>query len=74
MIKRLENTKNGFQLFEDSNTEELKDILREYRKVSCLVMNKKTAKNRFRTALLGCNIVTINNSIQDDCFFVNRIG
>lgn len=74
MIRRLENTKNGFKLFEDSNSEELKDIFREYRKVSCLIMNKKTAKNRFRTALLGNNIVTINNSVPDDCFYMNRLG
>lgn len=74
MIEGFANTKNGFRLYDNSTSEELKDVFREYSKVNCIIMNKKTAKNRFRTALLGNNIVTINNSVADDCFYVNRIG
>ena len=62
--------KNGYIFADSSTDEDFQKICKSYEKVRCVICNSKTAKN-FRTPLLGYSIITINNKINDGCFFIN---
>lgn len=74
MICKHGDYKNGY-IFTSTSTndnEDFQEILKTYDKVRCIICNKNTARN-FRVGLLGNNIITINNKLNDGCFFINHL-
>lgn len=75
MIKRIENTKNGYELDETSTNKDLKDILENYdesKDVKCIIMNNDT-KKYFRVGIFSDNIITINNKIPNFQLYINGV-
>lgn len=74
MIHKLEGTKNGY-VIDDTSTaegfEDLEEICKQYEKTTCIICNAKTKQERFRVRLLGRDIITVNNKVPDDVFFLN---
>lgn len=68
MIIKLNGFKNKYQLTESSNSRDLSDLIAKYGKFRCIICNKETAL-RF----IPRDYVTVNNSIEDDVFYVNGI-
>lgn len=71
MICKHGDYQNGYVFTDTSTDEDFQKILKKYDKVRCIICNKKTAKN-FKVGLLGYSIITINNKINDGCFFINH--
>jgi hypothetical protein len=76
MIEKIEGKKNGYKVNKDSTSGDFKLILgtflRERGKVNCIITNRVTYP-RFSTPLLGHSIITINNKIGDDEFYINAV-
>ena len=72
MICKHGNYENGYIFTSTSTDEEFQEILNKYDKVRCVICNSNTARN-FRVGLWGTNIITINNKINDGCFFINQM-
>ena len=72
MIYKHPNYNNGYIFVETSTDKEFQEICNSYDKVNCIICNNKTVRN-FRIPLLGHSIITINNKINDGCFFINGI-
>ena len=72
MICKHGDYQNGYIFTNTSTDEDFQNILKEYDKIRCVICNKKTANN-FRVGLLGSNIITINNKLNDGCFFINNL-
>lgn len=73
MIYKAEGYKNGFKFDKSTTDADLQEALRPYkdsRNLHCLICNANTMK-QFKVGILSDNIITINNKIADDCFFVN---
>lgn len=71
MIYRLKNTEHGY-IMTDATNEEFQNLINSYpEKVSCIICNSDTAKH-FRIGLLSGNIMTINNTVNDDVIFINH--
>lgn len=68
MIIKLSGFKNKYQLTESSNSRDLIDLIDKYGKFRCIICNKETAL-RFRPR----GYVTVNNSIEDNVFFINGV-
>ena len=68
MIVKLGGFKNKYQLTESSNSRDLIDLIARYKRFRCIICNKETAL-RFKPRYY----VTVNNSIEDDVFYVNGI-
>lgn len=68
MIIKLSGFKNKYQLTESSNSRDLIDLIDKYGKFRCIICNKETAL-RFRPR----DYVTVNNSIEDNMFFINGV-
>lgn len=74
MIAKLENLTYGYKILDGTTKEEWNsfiDDFQKHHKIRCIICNSKTSKN-FRIPLLGSNIITINNKIVDDVFFLNH--
>lgn len=71
MICKHGDYQNGYIFTTSSTNEDFQNILETYDEVRCIICNKKTARN-FRIGLLGSNIITINNKLNDGCFFINH--
>lgn len=74
MIAKLERLTYGYRILEGTTKEEWNSFIDNFQKqhkIRCIICNSKTAKN-FRIPLLGNNIITINNKIVDDVFFLNH--
>lgn len=74
MIGKLEGLSYGYKILDWTTSEEWNEFINRFQKqekVRCIICNSNTAK-RFRTPLLGNNIITINNKILDDVFFLNH--
>ena len=81
MIKKHEGYKNGYYFVTDAPNKfffnktalDLRTILETYgdtfKRVIC---NSKTAKN-FKVTGVGKSPITINNTLNDGCFFVNSL-
>lgn len=63
--------RNKYILQDDSTNEEFKKIIKD-RKVNCIICNSNTAK-RFGTSFFGKSIITINNKMLDDVFYINGV-
>lgn len=72
MICKHGDYKNGYIFTSTSTNGDFQEILKTYDKVRCIICNKNTARN-FRVGLLGNNIITINNKLNDGCFFINHL-
>lgn len=72
MICKHGDYQNGYIFTLTSTDEDLQEILKTYDKVRCVICNKNTARN-FRIGLMGSNIITINNKLNDGCFFINHL-
>lgn len=71
MISKLNKTKHGYDISNATN-EEFQDLQKNYpEKVRCIICNSDMAKN-FRIGLLGQNIITINNRVNDGIVFINH--
>lgn len=75
MIKRIENTKNGYELDETSTNEDLKELLKTYnsgKDVNCIIMNHNTRKY-FRVGIFSNDIITINNKVPNFQLYINGV-
>jgi hypothetical protein len=61
--------KNKYILQSDATNSDLMGILHG-RNIRCIICNRNTAK-RFRIGLFGENIITVNNKMEDNVFFIN---
>ena len=68
MIVKLDGFKNKYRLTKISNSRDLIDLIAKYKRFRCIICNEKTA-SRFNPR----HYVTINNSIEDNVFYVNGI-
>ncbi len=68
MIVKLDGFKNKYRLTENSNSRDLIDLISKYGKFRCIICNGETAL-RFRPR----DYVTVNNSIEDNMFFINGV-
>lgn len=74
MIEKLEGTSYGYKVLKSTTREEWDKFVKKFQmehKIRCIICNRNMAK-RFRIPLLGNNIMTINNQIMDDVFFLNH--
>ena len=79
MIKKHKDYENGYYFITDRNqsilfdqtSNDLENIKKSYKEIKCVICNKATAKNFKITN--GYNIITINNKLNDGCFFINCI-
>lgn len=75
MIKRIENTKNGYELDESTTNEDFKEIFKSYdggKGVKCIIMNKNM-RRFFRMGILHNDIFTINNKVPDYQIYINGV-
>ena len=68
MIIKLSGFKNKYQLTDSSNSRDLINLIAKYKRFRCIICNEKTAL-RFRPR----DYVTVNNSIEDNVFFINGV-
>lgn len=79
MIERISGTKFGYMLDDNVTNEEYKTIINELNeqgiKINCILCNKETSKF-FRPYLsfiwTGNKGITLNNSIPNNQFYINR--
>jgi len=72
MITKSEDKRNKYYLDSTSRTEDLNDIYKQYEHVRCIICNKKTSE-RFYKPWNGSTPVTINNTIDDNVFYINSV-
>lgn len=72
MINKIKDKKNGYILTDDSTNEEFQKIQARYKKINCIILNKNTRK-RIRLGLISNNIITINNKLPDNVFYINGV-
>ena len=72
MITKSEDKRNKYYLDSTSRTEDLNDIYKQYKHVRCIICNKKTSE-RFYKPWDGSTPVTINNTIDDNVFYINSV-
>lgn len=70
MIERISD--HGYKLSSESMNSDFGKIMLEHKPVKCVICNFKTSRV-LRPHYLGRNIVTVNKSVPDDVFYVNRI-
>lgn len=71
MISKLRGTSCGYDISKATN-EEFQGIIKDYpEKVCCIICNKNMARH-FRIGLLGSNIITINNHVENGVIFINH--
>lgn len=63
--------RNKYILLDNSTDKDFQEIIKG-RKVNCIICNSNTAK-RFRPSLFGNNIITINNNMLDNVFYINGV-
>ena len=63
--------KNKYILQSDATNSDLMKIMHG-RIILCIFCNRNTAK-RFHVGLFGENIITVNNKIEDNVFFINAV-
>lgn len=73
MINKLEGKKNGYQLTPSSTNDDLKEIYRSHGKVNCVIVNKRMAK-LLKPNIMGANIITVNNKVPDNVFYLNSVN
>lgn len=70
-ILKLRGTNHGYGISVATN-EEFQRLIKDYpEKVRCIICNKNMAKY-FRIGLLGNNIITINNRVENGVIFINH--
>ena len=80
MIIKHKDYENGYYFVTGGNQlelrrrtiQDLESIKNSYDEIKCVICNKATAKNFKVTG--GHSIITINNKLNDGCFFINRIN
>lgn len=70
-ILKDDRLRNKYILQNDSTDDDFKNIIKG-KKVNCIICNENTAK-RFITPLFGHRIVTVNNKMMDDVFYINGV-
>lgn len=70
-MKRYAETKHGYIIDEESTDEDFKKIKTAYDKINCIICNRNTSRY-FGTPFLGTSIVTINNKVPDNVFYINH--
>ena len=73
MINKLEGKKNGYELTLSSTNDDFRQICRSYSKVNCIIVNKRMAKI-FKPNIMGANIITVNNKVPDNVFYLNSVN
>lgn len=76
MIERIPGTKNGYRITETSTNEDLQAIYRRYGAggVHCLITNSKTYEKFSADRNTGRKLVTVNNKVHNNEFYVNHIN
>ena len=69
---RVAGYKNGYDITADSTNEEFQSIINSYKKFNCIICNQSTAEH-FQSAFMFNNVITINNKIPDERFFINGV-
>ena len=72
MITKSEDKRNKYYLDSTSSTEDLNYIYQQYKHVRCIICNMKTSE-RFYKPWDGSTPVTINNTIDDNVFYINSV-
>ena len=70
MVYKHENYKNGYIFAKSSTDKELQEILDTYEKLNVIFCNSNTIKNFKKDRTLP---ITINNKLNDGCFFINQM-
>ena len=80
MIVKHKDYKNGYFFLirkgepKNRNDIDLRNIIKNYKEIGgikCIICNSRTANNFKITN--GYSYITINNKLNDGCFFINRI-
>jgi hypothetical protein len=73
MITRISGTKNGYKFGEGATNKDFQEILQSYGKIRSIITNADTYA-RFSTPLFGRNIVTVNNHVGPEEFYLNSVN
>lgn len=76
MIVRAENKKNKYiitDVTDARNADDMSNICKQYHRISCLICNKNTSR-LFGMHYLNPVPITINNKIEDNVFYFNRMN
>lgn len=68
MIYKHSNYKNGYILANNATDYEFQQICSLYNNIKSIICNRETSK-----AYGGYSIITINNNLNNGCFFINCI-
>lgn len=63
--------RNKYILLDNSTNMDFQEIIKG-RKVNCIICNSNTAKH-FKTPFFGNSIITINNKMLDNVFYINGV-
>ena len=72
-MHKYEDTKNGYLIDSTSTSEQFRKIATEYDTFKCVICNSETAKCFSFGFLSRGNGLTINNSVPDNVFYINRV-
>lgn len=70
-ILKDDRLRNKYILQDDSTDDDLKKIIKG-KNINCIICNRNTAK-RFRFPLFGHSVITINNKMMDNVFYINGV-
>ena len=76
MIIRAEGTKNKYiitDVTDPRNVDDISNICHQYKHINCLICNKNTSR-LFGRHYLNPVPITINNKIEDNVFYLNRMN
>ena len=74
MIQKIEGKKNGYQLTATSTNDEFKETIRSFgKKVTCIIVNKRMARY-LKPSIMGANIITVNNKVPDNVYYLNSVN
>lgn len=71
MIYKHIKYKNGYVLANNASDEEFQKICSLYKEIKCIICNKETSKAF--SIYDGYSRITINNKLNNGCFFINCI-